>query len=97
MTKSSVSRRQSKPKKPYPEFPLSIRQSGQWFKKFKGKFHYFGAIDDWQSAFEKYEREWPHIIQGEIVPPARGLRTGLVPSSARSEGTPYLGQDVYPG
>jgi integrase len=70
MTKSSVSRHQSKPKKPYPEFPLSIHQSGRWFKKHKGRFYYFGPVDDWQSALDKYEREWPYIIQGKTAPPS---------------------------
>ena len=68
-TKSSVSRRQSKPKKPYPEFPLFAHKTGRWCKKCKGRFYYFGSVDDRQSALEKYEREWPYIIQGKTVPP----------------------------
>jgi integrase len=30
---------------------------------------YFGRLDDWKSALEKYKREWPYILQGLTPPP----------------------------
>ena len=43
---SSHSTRQSKPKKPRPDFPLFPHQRGYWAKKVRGKLHYFGRISD---------------------------------------------------
>jgi integrase len=82
MSKSSVSRRSNKSKstqdaKPYPEFPLTAHPSGQWCKKHQGRQYYFGSLDDWQPAFEKYEHEWPWIIAGKIPPPV-GTGDGLI-------------------
>jgi integrase len=42
-----------RPKKPYPEYPLSPHPSGTWQKKILGKIHYFGR--------------WGRIVNGKMV------------------------------
>jgi hypothetical protein len=49
-----------KPKKPYPDFPLSPHSTGYWQKKIRGKIHYFAKLvriagDGWKEALELYK------------------------------------------
>jgi integrase len=71
MAKSSVSRRKSKPRKPYPGFPLYAHATGRWAKKIRQKFHYFGKIADdpkGEKALEQLNREWPFLSEGRTPP-----------------------------
>ena len=54
--------------KPYPDFPLTAHATGRWAKKHRGKRYYFGKLDDWQGALERFKREWPYITEGRTPP-----------------------------
>lgn len=54
----------SKPEKPYPEFPLFPHDNGQWAKKIKGKLHYFGPWANSQAAHALYLKEKDDLEAG---------------------------------
>src|SRR5262245_59593958 len=67
-TESRHSRKPVRPKKPYPEFPLTPHTNGVWQKKIRGKIYYFGKWgrrvngkmeriegDGWKEALEEYK------------------------------------------
>jgi integrase len=66
-----------RPKKPYPDFPLSPHPSGAWQKKIRGKVHYFGRWgrivsgklariegDGWKEALELYKAQADDLHAG---------------------------------
>jgi hypothetical protein len=66
----SKSTRSDRPRKPYPDFPLSPHASGAWQKKIHGRIHYFGKWgrvvngvltriegDGWKEALELYKAQ----------------------------------------
>ena len=66
-----------RPKKPYPEFPLTPHVGGAWMKKIRGKIHYFGRWanyvngklvriegDGWKEALEKYKAQADDLHAG---------------------------------
>jgi hypothetical protein len=60
--------RQSKkpelPRKPYSKFPLFAHASGQWAKKIRGRFHYFGVWADPVAAEAKYNGQATDLHAG---------------------------------
>lgn len=54
----------SKPKKPYPEFPLFAHATRRWAKKIRGRLHYFGPWDDPIAALDKYQRDRDDLHAG---------------------------------
>ncbi len=63
-----------KTEKPYPEFPLWAHEgSGQWCKKIKGDFHYFGVLADPPAALREYKARVNDIVAGVVSTPADGL------------------------
>ncbi|HEV3143767.1 MAG TPA: tyrosine-type recombinase/integrase [Gemmataceae bacterium] len=66
MKKSSKS---ADSRKPYPDFPLTKHQTGQWCKKVRGRIHYFGRDD--KAALEKWLKEKDYLLAG-IAPPVEG-------------------------
>ena len=63
-------RRKSGPlKKPSKDFPLSIHGSlGLWFKKVRGKFHYFGKVAD----DPKGQRALEQWLEVQLASPSGG-------------------------
>jgi hypothetical protein len=66
-----------RPKKPYPEFPLTPHASDTWQKKIRGKIHYFGRWakrvnaklvriegDGWKEALEEHKAQADDLHAG---------------------------------
>lgn len=54
----------NKPAKPRKDYPLFAHRNGQWCKKVKGKFYYFGPWDDPIAAEASWERDKLAILEG---------------------------------
>ena len=62
--------RRKKPRKPYPSFPLTAHNNGQWCKKIRGKPHFFGVWADPQAALDNYLRVVADLHAGKQPPQA---------------------------
>lgn len=78
-----------RPKKPYPDFPLTPHPSGAWQKKILGKIRYFGRWgrirngkmerlpdDGWKEALELYKAQADDLHAGR-TPRVRNVGEGL--------------------
>ena len=64
----SVSEKRQKPAKLRPNFPLFPHQNGQWAKKIRQKFYYFGPWEDPIAAKKKYLDEREYLQAGRTPP-----------------------------
>ena len=61
MSNSPRRRSGGKPKKPRPDFPLSIHKgTGYWCKKVRGRVYYFGKVADAPKGVAA-EEEWSRV------------------------------------
>ena len=68
-------KRRRKPAKPYPTFPLTPHNNGQWCKKIRGKVHFFGVWEDSAAALQNY------LLVAEDLHAGRQPRSSMLPEN----------------
>ncbi len=66
----------TRPKKPYPSFPLTVHPNGQWCKKIRGKVHFFGVWADPDAALSRYHELAADLHAGRG--PSRSVSSSLL-------------------
>ena len=62
---------QKRPRKPYPDYPLTPRVDGRWQKKIRGKVHYFTGT--WEEALNSYLEQRDFLAAGLTPPDTDGV------------------------
>ena len=89
-----------RPRKPYPDFPLSWHPSGYWCKRIRGKLHYFGPrYCDWKTGHWRARRQ--AVEKGDLQVAATPLRpdpehAGVVRSRRETRALPCRTQNIVP-
>lgn len=71
MVHSNARHSRRKGSKPHPDFPLFRHATGRWAKKVRGKFEYFGKIDDdpdGQAALNLWLEQKDYLLAGRRPP-----------------------------
>jgi integrase len=75
-----------KPAKPYPDFPLYAHRAGQWCKKIRGRFYYFGKWTDPDAALQRYLDQKDSLHAGRIA------RSDQIAATVKSLANAFLNQ-----
>ncbi|MDQ7012440.1 MAG: tyrosine-type recombinase/integrase [Planctomycetota bacterium] len=76
-----------RPAKPYPTFPLFPHRNGQWAKKVRGRFVFFGIWADPMGARDRYLAQKDELHAG-LVPRRRPATSTRAPASASGTAAP---------
>lgn len=86
-TRSPRRRKPERPKKPYPDFPLTPHPNGKWVKKIRGHIHYFGqwakVVD---GKLQRVENDGWEAALAEYTAVAADLHAGRTPRVQDADG-----------
>ena len=79
---SAKSTKRPRPDKPRPDFPLFPHLCGQWAKKIRGRFVYFGPWSDPDGALRLYLRQKDDLLAGRKPRPVDESEGGVTVAHA---------------